>query len=101
MDLLAVFGLVSVYLCLFCLGLFISLVVYFVWAFVSGALPVAILWVNSVVITGSLRYGFDWLLTFVLGFGSVVCICYLGLVVLVVGGFGGCDRCVVCSLLIG
>lgn len=75
-----VLGLVLVYLrfVLFGFVYFLGLLTLFGRLFRVCCL-LRFLWVNSVVITGSLRYGFVWLLTFVLGFGSVACICYLGL----------------------
>lgn len=85
LDLLVVLGLVSVYLCFILFGF-----VYFLWLLTlferlfRVCCLLRFLWVNNVVVTGSLRYGFVWLLTFVLGFDSVVCVCYLGL---------SCARC--------
>lgn len=85
LDLLVVLGLVSVYLCFILFGF-----VYFLWLLTlferlfRVCYMLRFLWVNNVVVTGSLRYGFVWLLTFVLGFDSVVCVCYLGL---------SCARC--------
>lgn len=85
LDLLVVLGLFSV-----CLRFVLFGFVYFLWLLtLFGRLfrvccLLLFLRVNSVVITGSLRYGFVWLMTFVLGFGLVVCICYFGL---------SCARC--------